>query len=162
MDKACLLKMRRNTMPFWMPSIVRARDWGKFAAYPSRYPLFRAKTKVIQKTLDPTWNAQFDVHGVDPDSTVTFTVADVDDPTSPQSADDRDDFLGQVTVQLNALRHADFLAQMTYEAERRAKLKAKAWKTAFEDEAAPPGRRRVARDGCSGKARDRTSCRSRK
>ena len=34
MDKACLLKMRRNTMPFWMPSIVRARDWGKFAAYP--------------------------------------------------------------------------------------------------------------------------------
>ena len=25
MDKACLLKMRRNTMPFWMPSIVRAR-----------------------------------------------------------------------------------------------------------------------------------------
>ena len=125
MDKACLLKMRRNTMPFWMPSIVRARDWGKFAAYPSRYPLFRAKTKVIQKTLDPTWNAQFDVHGVDPDSTVTFTVADVDDPTSPQSADDRDDFLGQVTVQLNALRHADFLAQMTYEAERRAKLKAK-------------------------------------
>jgi hypothetical protein len=126
MDKACLLKMRRNTMPFWMPSIVRARDWGKFAAYPSRYPLFRAKTKVIQKTLDPTWNAQFDVHGVDPDSTVTFTVADVDDPTSPQSADDRDDFLGQVTVQLNALRHADFLAQMTYEAERRAKLKAKA------------------------------------
>ena len=63
---------------------------------------------------------------MDPDSTVTFTVADVDDPTSPQSADDRDDFLGQVTVQLNALRHADFLAQMTYEAERRAKLKAKA------------------------------------
>jgi len=87
--------------------------------------LFRAKTKVIQKTLDPTWNAQFDVHGVDPDSTVTFTVADVDDPTSPQSADDRDDFLGQVTVQLNALRHADFLAQMTYESERRAKIKAK-------------------------------------
>ena len=99
MDKACLLKMRRNTMPFWMPSIVRARDWGKFAAYPSRYPLFRAKTKVIAKTLDPTWNAQFDVHGVDPDSTVTFTVADVDDPTSPQSADDRDDFLGQVRTQ---------------------------------------------------------------
>ena len=28
-------------------------------------------------------------------------------------------------MQLNALRHADFLAQMTYEAERRAKLKAK-------------------------------------
>ena len=78
---------------------VRARDWQKFAAYPSRYPLFRAKTKVIQKTLDPTWNAQFDVHGVDPDSTVTFTVADVDDPTSPQSADDRDDFLGQVRSQ---------------------------------------------------------------
>ena len=25
MDKACPLKMRRNTMPFWMPSIVRAR-----------------------------------------------------------------------------------------------------------------------------------------
>ena len=25
MDKACLLKMRRNTMPFWMPSIVRSR-----------------------------------------------------------------------------------------------------------------------------------------
>ena len=86
-------------MPFWMPSIVRARDWGKFAAYPSRYPLFRAKTKVIAKTLDPTWNAQFDVHGVNPDSTVTFTVADVDDPTSPQSADDRDDFLGQVRTQ---------------------------------------------------------------
>ena len=31
----------------------------------------------------------------------------------------------QVTVQLNALRHADFLAQMTYESERRAKIKAK-------------------------------------
>ena len=36
MDKACLLKMRRNTMPFWMPSIVR-----------SRRPLFTPSTRLV-------------------------------------------------------------------------------------------------------------------
>jgi len=127
-DRACLLKMRRNTLPFWIPPIIRARDWGNFASYPSRFPLFRAKTKAIAKTLDPTWNAAFDVHGVDPDSTVTFTVADIDEGR----AEDRDDFMGQVTIRLSALRHADFLAQMTYESERRTKEKNQSgWRNAL-------------------------------
>lgn len=35
LDRALIAKMKRNVAPFWMPPVVKGRDWPKFTAYPA-------------------------------------------------------------------------------------------------------------------------------
>ncbi|KAH8064930.1 hypothetical protein JL722_1820 [Aureococcus anophagefferens] len=113
LDRALKFKMIEENQPFWMPPIVRSRDFDKFVAYPPKFQCFSHKTRAIEKTLHPCWNDACFVAGVDPESLLAFTVVDVD------QGDNHDDFLGQVTVPMKVLRHADSLAVLAAEQLRR-------------------------------------------
>ena len=61
-----------------------------------------AKTAAVEKTLRPVFDASFTVFGVDPCSTITLTLGDLD-------KEGRDDCLGQVSIPLDCLRKPDVL-----------------------------------------------------
>ena len=118
LQRAIQFKMFEANLPFWMPPVVRARDFDKFVAYPPQFQVFCYKTRASEKTLDPVWNDSCLVPGVDPESVLSLTVADVD------PGDSHDDFLGQITVPLKALRFADSLALLNADQDRKDRLRA--------------------------------------
>ena len=64
LDRALKFKMIEENQPFWMPPIVRSRDFDKFVAYPPKFQCFSHKTRAIEKTLHPCWNDACFVAGV--------------------------------------------------------------------------------------------------
>uniref|UniRef100_A0A7S3NQV0 C2 domain-containing protein n=1 Tax=Aureoumbra lagunensis TaxID=44058 RepID=A0A7S3NQV0_9STRA len=82
----------------WLPPTIRARDYDKFEALPPSFPVFSASSSIKDQTLDPVWNETFLIAGgLDPESSISLTVVDVD-------TIGKDDLLGQAVISLNELR----------------------------------------------------------